>query len=184
MPSVAKTLLRRSAAVFATAVALLGAAGIDSASADVTYTSYTWTGDVVQITGPGENITGGSGQIQLHTTTGSTVLAWCLDIFDWLQNSGTYSVTANGPINGVSNPAEGGHIGALMLEGNQLIAANKGMTVDGYNFSVADESAAIQLQQSGPPNMGRTTRVRTTSPTIFQSCPTEMDSHNLVAAAR
>jgi hypothetical protein len=145
MPLLAKTLLRRSAAVLATAVALLGAAGISTASADVTYSSYTWTGDVVQITGPGENITGGSGQIQLHENNGSTILAWCIDIYDWLQNSGTYSVTPNGPINGVSNPAEGGHIGALMLEGNTLIAANKSMTIGGYTFSAADQSAAIQL---------------------------------------
>src|SRR5580700_9117441 len=96
MLSVPETLLRRSAAALAMAIAAVG--GISNASADVTYTSYTWTGDVVEITGPGEDITGGSGQIQLHLSTGSTILAWCLDIFDWLQNSGTYSVTKDGPI--------------------------------------------------------------------------------------
>src|SRR5580700_9058332 len=119
MLSVPETLLRRSAAALAMAIAAVG--GIKSASADVTYTSYTWTGDVVEITGPGEDITGGSGQIQLHLNTGGTLLAWCLDIFDWLPPSGIYSVTQNGPINGVSHPTDGPKIGGLILEGNALI---------------------------------------------------------------
>src|SRR5712672_2406105 len=101
--SIAETVLRRTAAPLATAMALLGAVGINSASADVSYSSYTLIGENVYITSP-ISAYGGAGQIQLHLTTGSTILAWCLDVYDDLQNSGTYSVTPNGPINGVSNP--------------------------------------------------------------------------------
>jgi hypothetical protein len=135
--------------VLAAALALSGTVAINKASADVAYTSYTYTGDVIEITAPGLDITGGAGQIQLHTTTGSTILAWCVDIYDWLQSSGTYAVTANGPINGVSNPSDGPKIGGLIVEGNALVAANKTLTLhDGHNtytFSVADESAATQI---------------------------------------
>jgi hypothetical protein len=142
--SIAETVLRRSAAPLAAAMVLLGTLGINSASADVTYSSYTWTGDTVEILTP-NNVTGGAGQIQLQTSTGSTILAWCLDIYDWLQNSGTYSVTPNGPINGISNPPNGGHIGGMIVEGNSLIQANQSVTVNGHTFSVQDESAATQI---------------------------------------
>jgi hypothetical protein len=152
--SVPKISFRRGAATLAMAIALSGSVGINRASADVTYTSYTWTGDVVEITGPGEDITGGSGQIQLHLNTGSTILAWCLDIYDWLQPSGTYSVTKNGPIYDAAtktniSASTAANIGGLMVEGNALIKADKSLTLHEWNqtytFSVADESAATQI---------------------------------------
>lgn len=149
-----KTILRRSATALATAIALSMSMGVGCASADVTYTSYTWTGDVVEITGPGEDITGGAGQIQLHLSTGSTILAWCLDIYDWLQPSGVYSVTKNGPIYDAAtkmdiSSATSAKLGGLMVEGNALIKADKALTLhegwNTYTFSVADESAATQI---------------------------------------
>jgi hypothetical protein len=135
--------------VAVTAIALSAGVGINSASADVSYTSYSLIGDRVEISAPGEQISGGAGQIQLHLTTGSTLLAWCLDIYDFLQPSGTYAVTPNGPINGVTHPADGAKIGGLIVEGNSLVAANKSLTLhDGghtYTFTVADEAAATQI---------------------------------------
>lgn len=134
----------RGVASLLAGAALLGTVGINTASADIAYTSYSWIGDNVHILTP-DNVTGGAGQIQLHTTTGQTILAWCLDVYDYLQNSGTYSVTQNGPINGISNPSNGVHIGGLIVEGNQLIQANKSLTVNGHTFGVKDESAATQI---------------------------------------
>src|SRR5262245_58392698 len=104
--SLAKTLVRCIAPMVA-AIVLSCAVGVSRASADVSYSSYTLIGDTVQITGPGIQVTGGAGLIELHTTTGSTLLAWCIDIYDQLQHSGKYAPTPNGPINGVSNPAAG-----------------------------------------------------------------------------
>jgi hypothetical protein len=143
--STAETVIPRGATRLAAAVALLATVGMNSASADVSYTSFTWTGINFDITGPFHADNVGAGQIQLHTTTGSTILAWCLDIFDDLQKSGTYAVTPNGPINGVSHPADGPHIGGLMAEGNSLIAANHTLTIGTHTFSVAEESAATQI---------------------------------------
>jgi hypothetical protein len=167
--SIAKVLFRRSLAASATVIAMSAALGINSASADVTYTSYTFTGINVQITGP-TSVSGGAGQIQLHLSNGSTLLAWCIDVFDVLQKSGgTYSVKPSGPINNVS-PSVASHIGGLMAEGNALVAAGKTLTLqekddgggsgnggkgnsgkgngggdDKFTFSVADEAAATQI---------------------------------------
>jgi len=149
--AIVATAIRRSAAPLAVTIALLGPVGINAASADVTYTSYSWTGDTVTITGPSplspiNSETGGAGQIRLHLSTGQTLLAWCLDVFDWLQTSGTYSVTQNGPINnGQVSASTAAHIGGLMVEGNNLIQANHTLTIGTNSFSVADESAATQI---------------------------------------
>jgi len=137
--SIAGFVLRRSAAPVA-AIALFASVGVNSASADVTYTSYTFIGDNINILSP-HQVSGGAGQIALHLNNNTTLLAWCLDVFDDLQNKGVYSVTPNGSINGGNTASTPGHIGALMLEGNNLIAANQGY----LSWSVADISAAVQV---------------------------------------
>ena len=137
--SIAGFVLRRSAAPVA-AMALFASVGVNSASADVTYTSYTWIGDNIHILSP-HVVSGGAGQIALHLNNNTTLFAWCLDVYDDLQNKGVYSVTPNGSINGGNTASTPGHIGALMLEGNNLIAANQGY----LSWSVADISAAIQV---------------------------------------
>ena len=104
---------------------------IDRASADVTYNSYSLIGDTVTITGPSplssaNSETGGAGQVTLHLTNGQAILAWCLDIWDQLQHSGTYSVTPNGAIYAgqhATSPistTKDQQIGGLMVEGNKL----------------------------------------------------------------
>jgi hypothetical protein len=138
---------RRGAAPLAAAMALLGTVGVNTASADVHYDSYTWIGIGVNITSP-HNVSGGAGQITLNLDNHSTILAWCLDIFDWLQPSGTYAVGQTGL--GNMTPQSNGHIGGLMVEGNQLIAqllaSHTNFTaVNGYAFSVQDVSAAAQV---------------------------------------
>jgi hypothetical protein len=104
-------------------------------------------------------------------------LAWCLDVFDFLQNSGTYSVTPNGPINGVSNPANGAHIGGLIVEGNKLVLANQSMIVNGHTFSAQDESAATQIAiwaaEYGPSFTYQTSIM----PTGFTDLVSFIDSH-------
>jgi hypothetical protein len=132
----------RSVAPLAAAMALFATVGVKSASADVTYTFGGVIGDTIQLTQP-DAVTGIAGQIKLNLTPSGTILAWCLDVYDFLQNSGTYSVTLNGPIDN-HNPSvtpNKGHIGALMALGDQLIKAGNGMS----GFSVADISAAIQV---------------------------------------
>lgn len=59
----------------------------------ITYTNYTWSGGnaTINYSGvPQESIYGGAGPITLATTPSLTV--YCVDIFDWLQSSGTLSV--------------------------------------------------------------------------------------------
>src|SRR5690349_10812597 len=138
--SIVSSILRRSVTPLAAAIGLLGATGINSASADVTYTSYDWYGDVVNITSP-HGVTGGAGQITLHLNNNTTILAWCLDVYDDLQNKGVYSVNPNGPINGGNTAQSPGHIGALILEGNNLIAAHATY----QSWTTKDISAAVQI---------------------------------------
>jgi hypothetical protein len=66
---------------------------------------------------------GGSGEIILHGTPMGDVATWCIDIFDYLQNSGTYSLGTY-----ASNV-----IDALIVNGTPLIASR------------TDASAAIQV---------------------------------------
>ena len=83
------------------------------------------------------------GQIVLQgagANTGQTLLAWCLDVFTYLQNSGTYQIsplTTAG--SGGSNPPltnmQISQIGSLMVNGNALIKTSSDTNV----------SAAIQL---------------------------------------
>ena len=141
-----KKLLGVAAALFFT----VASAEVASATT-ITYSNYTWIGDVVTITAP-RNVTGGAGQI---TFTGvvanppgdfsSTIIAWCLDAVHDLINSGTYST--GGPLSG--SPPSGSDwskIGGLMLQGNNFLAqAGSTVNVFGTNYSKADVSAATQV---------------------------------------
>jgi hypothetical protein len=122
------------------------------------YTGYSWIGDNVQITAP-HNVSGGAGQITLTGVSGipgyssTTLLAWCLDIFDFLQGSGVFALGGQ-----LTAPDNSNKIGGLMLEGNTVIAqaqANSGMlalTVKDtsnnnyyHSYTTADLSAAAQI---------------------------------------
>jgi hypothetical protein len=122
------------------AVALL--AGADIARAEtISYGSYSVINEQnISIYTP-SSVTGGAGQIVLNgsgANAGQNFLAWCLDIYTFLANTGTYglsSLTTAG--SGGSNPSltttQIGEIGALMLNGDRLINASR------------DVSAATQL---------------------------------------
>jgi hypothetical protein len=118
--------------------------GARSASAAVTYTSYSWIGDNISITSP-NNVAGGAGQITLHGVSGytsSTILAWCLDIYDFLQGSGSYTVGSQ-----LSPPLNNNKIGGLMQEGNNYIAQAAGgsLMINNITYNTADISAAAQI---------------------------------------
>jgi hypothetical protein len=83
----------------------------------------------------------------------TTLLAWCLDIFDFLQGSGVFALGGQ-----LTAPYNSNKIGGLMLEGNTVIAqaqANSGMLAltvkdtsnNSYNhsYTTADLSAAAQI---------------------------------------
>ena len=124
--------------------------GVQSASAtNITYNGYTWIGDNISISAP-NNVAGGAGQITLkdvNNNASSTLLAWCLDIFDFLQTSGTYVLGGQLQPPGqqpvpVLNDA---HLGGLMSEGNTLIATGQTIKIGNTTFGTADISAATQV---------------------------------------
>lgn len=118
-----------------------------SASADVGYTGYSWIGDNIHITSP-HDVSGGAGQIKLTGVTGyasNTILAWCLDIYDFLQASGTYALQGQ-----LGAPYNDNRIGGLILEGNGYIAQAQAavggkLTINGVQYDTADISAATQV---------------------------------------
>lgn len=92
----------------------------------MTYSSYSVVNSyTVTISYPpsvnGEQ--GGSGEIILHGTPTGDLATWCVDIFDYLQNSGSYSLS----------PYSANIINALIVNGTPLIATQ------------TDASAAIQV---------------------------------------
>jgi hypothetical protein len=128
-------------------LALSGTAGATTFS----YSSYSVVNDQnVTITGPGGfNETGGSGQIVLH---GSSVdlLTWCIDIFDYLTGSGTYTFGNTPSDNGSQPPspptaaltnAQIGAIGALVLYGNAHLG-------DNYDVSSGTQIAIWETEYS------------------------------------
>jgi len=119
-------------------------AGLSGASAATfQYSSYSVTNpQTIDVTSPVQG-SGQMGQIVLHgagPNNGQTLLAWCLDVYVYLQNSGTYQInplTTAG--SGGSNPAltsmQISQIGSLMVNGNALIKTSPDTNV----------SAAVQL---------------------------------------
>jgi hypothetical protein len=125
--------------------------GFSTASATtVSYSGFTWTGQNIHITSPQPPgpVTAGAGQITLTNVTidgnpASNILAWCLDLLDWLKSSDTYTV--GGPLT-PSPPIDPNHlIGGLMLQGNNYLATIGNQVIDSVSYSDADVSAATQV---------------------------------------
>jgi len=119
--------MRYTLIVGATALGL-GLAGPAGATT-FTYSGYSVVNDqTVSITGPGSfSESGGSGQIVLTGSgpdAGHDLTTWCIDIFHYLEGSGTYTL---GPPSGLSS-AQIGEIGALIIYGNTHL-------YDNYNVS-------------------------------------------------
>lgn len=141
-------------AAFVAAALLLGAGGAHATP--LSYTSYSFMGDNINITNP-LAVTGGAGQITLQTNFGS-ILAWCVDIYHDLALSGTYNVGVPGPpaVPPDNNPALDtvgavgiAQIGGLMLYGNTTIGNNqntpKGTAAAGPGtYTYEDIAAAVQ----------------------------------------
>ena len=140
-------------------VALLGLWGVDTAGAvaTVTYTGISGPppGDDVSISAP-NNVAGIAGQIVLTGVTLSGVtgapspfVAWCVDIYDYLNDFGTYTVGTpgsaadhNSALDGLS-AANISKIGGLMVEGNNLL--KNGLTGAFSSYNKNDVSAAVQV---------------------------------------
>ena len=95
----------------------------------VDYTSYSFYGINVQLTGP-ENVYGGAGQITLREGQPTGLLAWCLDIPNFLTGSGHYEVDPFtlpiGSLNGVPTTLSQDNLNTiswLVHNGNAAIAA-------------------------------------------------------------
>lgn len=104
---------------------------------------------------------GYAGQIVLTGVTGgptgNTLLAWCVDVYNYLAGSGTFATAAaTSPVvpynanNGVLHTLAQSVLdamGGLMLYGNQLLATASGglVHVGSTNYTVNDVSAAIQV---------------------------------------
>lgn len=123
------------------AAALVAGTNVAFAATTFTYNGYSVADEQnIQILTP-NNVYGGAGQITLNgsgTNVGQHILAWCLDIYDYLQGSGSYQM---GPLttagSGSPNPplttTQIGQIGSLIGHGNALVG------------STHDVSAAVQL---------------------------------------
>src|SRR5262245_28562672 len=143
--------IKRKKLLGVTAALFFSVSGAEATT--ITYSNYTWIGDVVTVTNPTRTVTGGAGQI---TFTGvvanppggfsSTIVAWCLEMAHDLIKSGSY--TTGGPLSGAPpSGSDWSKIGGLMLQGNDFLA-QAGSLVNVYNtgnFSKADISAATQV---------------------------------------
>jgi hypothetical protein len=119
--------------------ALLAGTGAASA-ATFQYSSYSVTNEQnITILTP-NSISGGMGQIALIGTgpnIGQVLLAWCLDVYTYLQHSGTYNIGLLGTGgSGGSNPT---------LTTGQINEISWLMTNGNANINTSNESAATQL---------------------------------------
>jgi hypothetical protein len=121
--AIRKSLTTAGAGVLGGAVGL-ALLGTTCSASVLDYTGFTVTGDSITIDTP--LLTSGvAGLIHLITPSG-TVDAWCLDVYDTLSGSGTYNVgPVHPPLPGVPilTAAQIGEIGALMVHGDDLVAA-------------------------------------------------------------
>ena len=160
--------LRLSTALPLAATALMAGINVASATETFTYSGYTVTNEqTIDITKPNA-INGGMGQIVLSGTySGSTgytgpkpnpILAWCLDVYVYLQNSATYTLsgpltssfseagfgTASATQTGSLSSTQIGEIGALITEGDSLISSTPGTN----NISAAIQIAIWSIEYS------------------------------------
>ena len=139
-----RTVLAYSSAIAAAVVAPLT---IPAAAATLTYNDATlgYGYFTINISSP-TAISGAAGMIDLWTADGY-VETWCVDVYDYLQTSGTFDIGTltddSAPISaGGPNPlsdAQIGQIGALVLNGDALVNAPP----SGYTAN--DVAAAIQV---------------------------------------
>jgi hypothetical protein len=122
-----------------------------AAATTVSYTAYSIPYfDGFNVTAP-TSLTGLAGQIQLTGVSGdaglsSTIDAWCVDLYNYLQNSGTYTVEnpQSPPLPPMITGAQELKMGGLMVEGNGLLAGSA-LTFNGHTYTKNDVSAATQV---------------------------------------
>jgi hypothetical protein len=128
-------------------VAALVAGGNVASATTYNYSSYSVTNEqTIQITGP-HNVFGGMGQVVLHGSSpniGVNLTVWCLDIYDWLQNSGTYnsgilSLNPGGSQFVTLSALQQNEIASLALHGNAHIG-------DSFNTSAAIQLAIWEIE--------------------------------------
>ena len=129
--------------------ALVAGSGVASA-ATYTYSGYNVTNEQgIHITSP-NNISGGMGQIVLTGSLldiGNNLAVWCLDVFDWLQGSGTYnsgnlsSSVPNGNTFATLSATQQSEIASLAAHGNAHIG-------DSFNASAAIQLAIWEVEYS------------------------------------
>jgi hypothetical protein len=140
--------MRRSALAFFGLAAAIGAAlTTPAAAATLTYTNAAlgFGYFTVNISAP-TTIGGAAGLIALTTPSGD-IQSWCVDVYDFLQTSGTFAIGTltndSAPISaGGPNPlsdAQIGQIGALVKNGDALVNAPP------TGYTANDVGAAIQL---------------------------------------
>jgi hypothetical protein len=127
------------------AAALLIGAGSAQATT-FEYGSYTVVNEqIISISNP-TVVSGQTGEIVLTgsgANAGQTVLAWCLDIYHDLTNTGSYNIgtlttAGSGSPNPTLTSAQIGEIGALMLHGEQ--------NINSPNVSAATQLAIWKLE--------------------------------------
>ncbi len=121
-------------------------AGVASA-ATFQYDSYTVTNEQTIAVLTPQNVSGGMGQIVLHgagANAGQLQAAWCLDIYDFLTTSGTYTAgplttAGSGGTNPLLNASQISEIGSVMVNGSALIGSDT-------NVSAATQLAIWKLE--------------------------------------
>lgn len=142
----------RKRLLVAVATALGFAFAAEPANATFIYSNYSVVNDQnVTIIGPGNfNETVGSGQIVLQSSDG-TLPTWCIDIFDYLANSGSYNFSNTPSNNGTEPPAppsaaltnaQIGEIGALIVYGDSHLN-------DSFDVSSGTQIAIWETEDGG-----------------------------------
>ena len=161
---------KRSWVVACSVLAGLPFAADVSSAATFEYDSYSVTNEQTIAIATPNNIYAGIGQIVLDgsgANAGQFQAAWCLDIFDFLTTSGTYTA---GPLttagSGGSNPslnaAQISAIGSVMVHGSALIDTNTDVSAAtqlaiwkleyGDSFTYSGISSAVELDCTAVPN--------------------------------
>ncbi len=113
-------------------LAAISSSGSVAQATEISYFDYSILGENTHLTlAPDATIYAGMGAINLKTKT-STIETFCVDVTDWLLNSGTYSVLNPGldaNLTGLSGLNDGnskvGDISALLSHGERLASRPK-----------------------------------------------------------
>jgi hypothetical protein len=158
--------------------AAIMAAWIGAASAaTLPYSGYNVVGNTnvaISYAGPPVvNESGGSGQIDLLNTPHGSVPTWCIDIFDFLQGGGTYTIggplTNNGGGAGgmLLSPTQIGEIGALITHGNYAITHGSA-----FPYSPATQLAIWAIEYRGISLTSSDASVQALFPTLVTDAET------------